>query len=266
LRILIDDHQLCFLRVQSECRWFWQNEFFMSGHLFLMDGSFDPGGSQTLASLSLTDGPANSSLPLWLPLSTMNVLQAQKWFELQYLGGVRSQGLSPCCSSTNPDLSYGSNNYLLTKECLLEIHYSREKPPTTPSCFAGEKGKLTSWVLHIIFDPCLVRSSQPPHLVWKISPKNPKFFFFSIRVQKKSHQVESKNTWVKDGSASYFVWVKSMFGSVRVRAITWWFLPCEYQIFLSMHFMLMEINTISILLGLIFYTHTLQSQLDLHSP
>jgi len=50
--------------------------------------------------------------------------------------------------------------------------------------------------------------------VWvrKISPKNPKKFNFLLFGSKKSHCVRSKNTWVKDGSASYLLRVKSMVG------------------------------------------------------
>jgi len=55
------DHQLtCFLTVQSECRWFWQNEFFISGLFFFW--CFDPVGSRNQASLSLslTDGRSDT--------------------------------------------------------------------------------------------------------------------------------------------------------------------------------------------------------------
>jgi len=41
--------------------------------------------------------------------------------------------------------------------------------------------------------------------VWKISPINPKLFNFLPLRSKKSHRVGSKSTWVKDGSASYFL-------------------------------------------------------------
>jgi len=41
------------------------------------------------------------------------------------------------------------------------------------------------------------------------------FSIFSLRVKKKSHQVESKITWVKDWSPSYLLWVKSMIGSCQ---------------------------------------------------
>jgi len=45
--------------------------------------------------------------------------------------------------------------------------------------------------------------------VWNISPKNPKFFNFFPLVTKKSHRVMSKSTQIKDGSASYLLWVQS---------------------------------------------------------
>jgi len=50
-------------------------------------------------------------------------------------------------------------------------------------------------------------------LGWKISPKNPKFFNLFLLGQKKSLQVGSKSTLVKDGSVSYLLQVKSMLGS-----------------------------------------------------
>jgi len=52
--------------------------------------------------------------------------------------------------------------------------------------------------------------------VWKISPKNSKFSIICPAGQKKSHQVGSKSTWVKAGSASYLLKVKSMLGSGQV--------------------------------------------------
>jgi len=62
----------------------------------------------------------------------------------------------------------------------------------------------------------LLRSGRANLLwVWKISPKNPIFSIFSFRV-KKSHQVGSKNTRVKEGSGSYLLQVKSVLGSVWV--------------------------------------------------
>jgi len=45
--------------------------------------------------------------------------------------------------------------------------------------------------------------------IWKISPKNVKFFNFFPMGQKKSIQVGSESTWVKGGSASYILRVKS---------------------------------------------------------
>jgi len=69
------------------------------------------------------------------------------------------------------------------------------------------------------FDPVWVGSGQPSMilvLVWKISPKNVKFFNFSPSDQKKSLRVGSKSTWVKGGSASYLLWVKSKLGLGRV--------------------------------------------------
>jgi len=53
-------------------------------------------------------------------------------------------------------------------------------------------------------------------LLWlglKISPKIPNFSIFIPSGQKKYHRVGSKNTWVKDGSPSYLMQVKSMVGS-----------------------------------------------------
>jgi len=49
--------------------------------------------------------------------------------------------------------------------------------------------------------------------VWKISPKNLKFFNFFPFGSKKSHQVKSKSTQVKDWSAHYLLHVKSMLRS-----------------------------------------------------
>jgi len=46
--------------------------------------------------------------------------------------------------------------------------------------------------------------------VWKISPKNVKFFNFG---SKKSLRIGSKSTQVNGGSASYLQWVKSRLGS-----------------------------------------------------
>jgi len=44
--------------------------------------------------------------------------------------------------------------------------------------------------------------------IWKISPKNPKFFIFFPYWSKKIHWVRSKNTLLKDRLASYLLWVK----------------------------------------------------------
>jgi len=63
--------------------------------------------------------------------------------------------------------------------------------------------------------------------VWKISPKNPKFFKFFPSDQKKCHWVN----WVKEGSASYLLWVKSMLGS---RSIDKLYLPPENQFKLTL--------------------------------
>jgi len=51
--------------------------------------------------------------------------------------------------------------------------------------------------------------SDKPSLVWvwKISPKNPKFFNFCPSGQKEYHQVGSKSTWVK---GTCLLWAKSM--------------------------------------------------------
>jgi len=52
-------------------------------------------------------------------------------------------------------------------------------------------------------------------LVWKIPPKNPKFFNFFPLDQKKSHQVGSKSTRGKYGLASYLLRVKSIMVNVE---------------------------------------------------
>jgi len=49
--------------------------------------------------------------------------------------------------------------------------------------------------------------------IWKISPKNVKFFNFFPSGQKKLLQVGSESTRVKAGSASYLQRVKSKLGS-----------------------------------------------------
>jgi len=54
--------------------------------------------------------------------------------------------------------------------------------------------------------------------IWKISPKNVKFFNFFPLGQKKSLWAGSKSTWVKGGSASYLLRVKSKLRSGWVRA------------------------------------------------
>jgi len=51
--------------------------------------------------------------------------------------------------------------------------------------------------------------------VWKIFPKNPKFFNFVLFGSKKYHRVGAKSFWVK---ASYLLWVKSMLGLAQVQA------------------------------------------------
>jgi len=48
--------------------------------------------------------------------------------------------------------------------------------------------------------------------VWKIITKNVKFFNFFPLGQKNSLRVGSKGTWVKGGSASYLLRVKSQLG------------------------------------------------------
>jgi len=64
-----------------------------------------------------------------------------------------------------------------------------------------------------------VGSGQPFMVwVWKISPKNVKFFHFFPSAQKKSLRVGSKSTQVKGGSTSYLLRVKSKHGSGLVRA------------------------------------------------
>jgi len=49
--------------------------------------------------------------------------------------------------------------------------------------------------------------------IWKISLKNAKFFNFLPFGLKKSHRGGSKSTRFRAWSASYLLWVKSMFGS-----------------------------------------------------
>jgi len=66
---------------------------------------------------------------------------------------------------------------------------------------------ISLFCTHLIFLYCSIKwiygSDQDSHLwVWKISPQSSKFFNFSVWV-KKFHQVQSKNTQVKDGSARY---------------------------------------------------------------
>jgi len=61
-----------------------------------------------------------------------------------------------------------------------------------------------------------VGSGQPSLIwvwIWKISPKNIKFFNFLPIGSKKCHWVRLKSTRVRAGSASYLLQVKSMFGS-----------------------------------------------------
>jgi len=72
-----------------------------------------------------------------------------------------------------------------------------------------------------IFDPCRVNflwlgSGQPFMVwvrIWKISPKNIKFFNFFPSGQKKFLPVMSESTRVKAGLASYLLRVKSKLGS-----------------------------------------------------
>jgi len=66
-----------------------------------------------------------------------------------------------------------------------------------------------------------VGSSQPFMVwvwIWKISPKNVKFFNFLPFGSKKSLRVGSESTRVKGRSASYLLLVKSKLGSGQVRA------------------------------------------------
>jgi len=51
----------------------------------------------------------------------------------------------------------------------------------------------------------------------KFPPKIQKFSILNLGV-KKSHQVRSKNTWVKPGSATFLLRVRSMIGLGRVKA------------------------------------------------
>jgi len=67
-----------------------------------------------------------------------------------------------------------------------------------------------------LFNFMLLGSGQPSLFwvwVWKISPE---FFCFFPFGSKKSHWVGSKSTWVKDGSASCLLRIKSMLVSGRV--------------------------------------------------
>jgi len=54
--------------------------------------------------------------------------------------------------------------------------------------------------------------------IWKISPKNVHFSIFFLFMSKKISLGRVKSTWVKGGSASYLLRVKSMLGLGRVRA------------------------------------------------
>jgi len=86
----------------------------------------------------------------------------------------------------------------------------------TWSCFLDVKVITVKWGIPGWVNLLLFRSGRASHLwVWKISPKNPIFPIFSFWV-KKSHQVGSKNTQVKEGSGSYLLQVKSVLGSVWV--------------------------------------------------
>jgi len=48
--------------------------------------------------------------------------------------------------------------------------------------------------------------------------KTSNFSIFFLRIENKSHRVGSKSTWVKGGSASYLLQVKSMLGLGQVRS------------------------------------------------
>jgi len=79
----------------------------------------------------------------------------------------------------------------------------------------GTGQKLLTRVRSIFF--CLGQVSSDwvkPFLVWfwiwNISPIYPEFFNFFPFGSKKSLRIGSKSTWVKDGSASYLLWIKSM--------------------------------------------------------
>jgi len=62
----------------------------------------------------------------------------------------------------------------------------------------------------------LVESDQPTLGLENFPIKIPNFTIFSPSEQKKSYWVGSKNTQVKDGSASYLLRVKSMLESVPI--------------------------------------------------
>jgi len=85
----------------------------------------------------------------------------------------------------------------------------------------GPGQKFVTWVGSGQFFVAWVRSGQPPLVwvwVWKLSPKIPNFSVLFPLDQKKSHRVGLRSTWVKAGSASYLLRVKSMLSLGWVRA------------------------------------------------
>jgi len=79
----------------------------------------------------------------------------------------------------------------------------------------AQRSRISDGSRSKIFDPDWVELGQPSMVrvwVWKISPKDIKFFYFFPTGQKKSLQVGSKSTRVKGRSASYLLRVKSKLG------------------------------------------------------
>jgi len=98
-----------------------------------------------------------------------------------------------------------------------QILWSRKKLFVLVWFSIGFESKTFDRVGSCQFFVARVRSDQPfLVLVWKISPKNHKFFNFFPSVKKNPHWVGSKSARVKDGSASYLLRVKSMLGSRHI--------------------------------------------------
>jgi len=83
----------------------------------------------------------------------------------------------------------------------------------------GTGQKFLTWVGSGQFFVARVGSGQPFMVwarIWKISPKNVKFFNFFPSGKKKSLRVGSESTRVRAGSASYLLRVKSKLGLGQV--------------------------------------------------